>query len=135
MRCHKGGHIRADCKEPKAKWEDKFDKEKTQYWTSVLKWQQKAAEQNGSQKVPPKDTQPPTLHVKPDKRFNVFSAKSDSDDEPLYHYRLVMQDPDSDDEDYDMVDTTADATAQVIPAALSRCFLRHSGAMWPILLQ
>jgi hypothetical protein len=29
-RCHKGGHIRKDCTEPKAKWEDKFDKEKTQ---------------------------------------------------------------------------------------------------------
>jgi hypothetical protein len=28
-RCHKGGHIRKDCTEPKAKWEDKFDKEKT----------------------------------------------------------------------------------------------------------
>jgi hypothetical protein len=29
--CHKGGHIRKDCKDPKAKWEDKFDKEKAQY--------------------------------------------------------------------------------------------------------
>jgi hypothetical protein len=29
-RCHKGGHIRKDCLEPKAKWEDKFDKE--HYW-------------------------------------------------------------------------------------------------------
>ncbi len=27
-RCHKGGHIRPVCKEPKAKWEEKFDKEK-----------------------------------------------------------------------------------------------------------
>ncbi len=34
-RCHKGGHNRKDCKEPKAKWEDKFDKEQGQYWTSV----------------------------------------------------------------------------------------------------
>ena len=27
-RCHKGGHIRKDCKDPKAKWEENFDKEK-----------------------------------------------------------------------------------------------------------
>jgi hypothetical protein len=36
-RCHKGGHNRKDCKDPKAKWEEKFDKEKLTYWTSVLK--------------------------------------------------------------------------------------------------
>jgi hypothetical protein len=36
-RYHKGGHNRKDCKEPKAKWEEKFDKEKLFYWTSVLK--------------------------------------------------------------------------------------------------
>jgi hypothetical protein len=67
-RCHKGGHILKDCTEPKAKWEDKFDKEKTQYWTSVLKWQQKAAEQKNT---PKNATHPPTLHVKsqPETRF------------------------------------------------------------------
>ena len=30
-RCHKGGPPRKDCKETKEKWEDKFDKEGTQY--------------------------------------------------------------------------------------------------------
>jgi hypothetical protein len=30
-RCHKGGHVRRDCKDPKAKWEEKFDKEKEKY--------------------------------------------------------------------------------------------------------
>jgi hypothetical protein len=43
-RCHKGGHNRKDCKEPKAKWEEKFDKEKLLYWTSVPKWQQRASQ-------------------------------------------------------------------------------------------
>ncbi len=41
-RCHKGEHIRKDCKEPKTKWEEKFDKEKLQYWDSVVKWQARA---------------------------------------------------------------------------------------------
>ena len=52
-RCHKGGRIRKTCKEPPAKWEDKFDKEKGQYWESVLKWQAKATSN-------PKPS--PTLH-------------------------------------------------------------------------
>ncbi len=30
-RCHKGGHVRRDCKEPQEKWEEKFDKEKEKY--------------------------------------------------------------------------------------------------------
>ncbi len=99
-RCHKGSHIRKDYTEPKAKWEEKFDKEKTQYWASVLTWQQKATEQHAR----PKDaTHPPTLHVKfaaPEKRFNVL-ADDDSDDEQshhLRHYGLVMRDPLEDDD-------------------------------------
>ncbi len=36
-RCHKGGHVRRDCKEPQEKWEEKFDKEKEKYWESVAK--------------------------------------------------------------------------------------------------
>jgi hypothetical protein len=98
--CHKGGHIRKDCTEPKAKWDDKFDdkfdKEKTQYWTSVLKWQQKAAEQ----KTNPKDaTRPPTLHVKPEKRFNILHVDSDSDDDSatMRHYRFTLHDDDDED--------------------------------------
>jgi hypothetical protein len=99
-RCHKGGHIRKDCTEPKAKWEEKFDKEKSQYWASVLTWQQKATEQHARPKAA---THPPTLHVKstaPEKRFNVL-ADDDSDDEQshhLCHYGLVMRDPLDDDD-------------------------------------
>ncbi len=110
-RCHKGGHIRKDCTEPKAKWEDKFDKEKTQYWTSVLTWQQKATEQHAR----PKDATHP-LHVKlaaPEKRFNVL-ADDDSDDEQshhLRHYGLVMHDPDEDDD-------SADAAQHLPPPTL-----------------
>jgi len=62
-RCHKGGHNRKDCKDPKAKWEEKFDKEQLAYWTSVLKWQQRAAQPKGTGAT---TTKPPTLHVKPD---------------------------------------------------------------------
>jgi hypothetical protein len=58
-RCHKGGHIRKDCKDPKAKWEDTFDKEKSQYWTSVLKWQQRAGEQKGTIDKQPSRLNPP----------------------------------------------------------------------------
>ncbi len=96
-RCHKGGHNRKDCKEPKAKWEDKFDKEQSQYWTSVLKWQQRAGEQSGTAK----DTKPPTLHVKfekkdtLEKRFTALAYDSSEDEyEPLVHYHTTMSDPD-----------------------------------------
>ncbi len=49
-RCHKGDHNRKDCKDPKAKWEDRFDKEGTQYWASVLKWQLKAKQRRHPQR-------------------------------------------------------------------------------------
>jgi hypothetical protein len=96
-RCHKGGHNCKDCKEPKAKWEDKFDKEQSQYWTSVLKWQQRAGEQSGTVK----DTKPPTLHVKfekkdtLEKRFAALAYDPYEDEyEPLVHYHTTMSDPD-----------------------------------------
>ncbi len=96
-RCHKGGHNRKDCKEPKAKWEDKFDKEQSHYWTSVLKWQQRAGEQTGTTT---KDTKPPTLHVKfekkdvLEKRFAALASDSSDDEyEPLVHYHTTMSDP------------------------------------------
>jgi hypothetical protein len=105
-RCHKGGHNRKDCKEPKAKWEEKFDKEKLLYWASVHKWQQRATPAAGSSlKDPPK---PPTLHVKPEQRLHTLVIDSDSDDDnstPLHHYRMTM--PDSDDDDIDIDNNTA----------------------------
>ncbi len=118
-RCHKGGHNRTDCKEPKAKWEDKFDKEKTQYWASVLKWQQKATEHRGASKVTVKNAHPPTLHAKPEQRFHVLSTMdSDTDDEsmPLYHYRMVMDDPRDDDDDHDEPEPIDAAITQAAPA-------------------
>ena len=121
-RCHKGGHNRTDCKEPKAKWEDKFDKEKTQYWASALKWQQKATQHKGSSKVTVKDahplTHPPTLHTKPEQRFNVLSTMdSDTDDDsmPLYHYRMVMDDPHDDDDDHEEPEPIDVAIPQAAP--------------------
>ncbi len=99
-RCHKGGHVRRDCKEPQEKWEEKFDKEKEKYWDSVAKWQSKAT--TGS-------TTPPTLHAKPSIKTNppksidkpehrASSITSDSDDDdtssyPPLHYRLTIDDP------------------------------------------
>jgi hypothetical protein len=116
-RCHKGGHIRKDCKEPKFKWEDKFDKEKDHYWVGVLKWQQKGT---GPKASPA--TQPLTLHVKPEKSFNTIATDSDSDDDstPLYHYRMTMQDPD-DEEDMDddneiLILTVTDEVEAVAPS-------------------
>jgi hypothetical protein len=95
-RCHKGGHIRKDCKEPKTKWEEKFDKEKIQYWDSVVKWQARAT--TGSKP-------PPTLHQKtapkPEQRASSIASDSDEDNStafPPLHYRLTM-DADSDDDD------------------------------------
>jgi hypothetical protein len=110
-RCHKGGHIRKDCKNPKAKWEDKFNKEKAQYWTSVLKWQQRASEQKGT--IDKQPSKPPTLHIKPEKRFNILSQDSDSDDGTmhLYQYGLVMTDLNEDDDG-------ADATQHLPPPTL-----------------
>ena len=119
-RCHKGGHNRRDCKDPKARWEEKFDKEKTAYWTSVLNWQQKAAAQKGpgaSTSTTPITTKPPTLHVKitepkTEQRFTVLAPDSD-DDEPMQQFRTTMDDPDDDDDDFnaatsDPVDFTHD---------------------------
>jgi hypothetical protein len=84
-RCHKGGHNRKDCKDPKAKWEEKFDKEQSAYWASVLKWQQRAAQQKGTGTSTPATTKPPTLHVKlegkPEQYFSVLSPHSDDDDD------------------------------------------------------
>jgi hypothetical protein len=109
-RCHKGGHNRKDCKEPKAKWEDKFDKEKLQYRArktrlNPAKWQQRAAAQKApGQKDPPK---PPTLHVssaKPEQRFATLTDDSDSDDghiTPLVHFRMTMDQSDGDDDPTD----------------------------------
>jgi hypothetical protein len=105
-RCHKGGHIRKDCREPKAKWEDKFDKEKAQSWTIVLKWQQRASGQKDNPTATPKTaTLAPTLHVKLEKRFHLLDPDDDDDDEfaPLRSYRLTMHDPDDDDDDADDV--------------------------------
>ena len=89
-RCHKGGHIRRDCKDPKAKWEEKFDKEKEKYWESVLKWQARATP--GSKPV---SSTPPTLHAKPaakpEQRASSIASDSDEDDTPTFtplHYRL-----------------------------------------------
>jgi hypothetical protein len=106
-RCHKGGYNRKDCKDPKAKWEEKFDKEKSVYWTSVLKWQQRAAEQKGtSTSTSTITTKPPTLHVKisdtkPEQRFSILGYDFDPDDdaEPMQHFRMMMHDPDDDDDD------------------------------------
>jgi hypothetical protein len=102
-RCDKGGHIRKDCREPKAKWEDKFDKEQANYWTSVLKWQQRASDSKANPTVTSKAvTLAPTLHVKPEKRFQLLAPDYGSDDEPapLRSYRLTTQDPvDTDDDD------------------------------------
>jgi hypothetical protein len=106
-RCHKGGHNRKDCKDPKAKWEEMFDKEKLLYWTSVLKWQQRAAEQKGTGTSTTTTTKPPTLHVKiskakPEQRFSVLAHNSDPDDdyEPIVAFRATMHDPDDDDDDF-----------------------------------
>ncbi len=95
-RCHKGGHIRKYCQEPKVKREEKFDKEKIQYWDSVVKWQTRAA--IGSKP-------PPALHQKstPRPEQRASSIASDSDEEnntafPPLHYRLTM-DADMDDDD------------------------------------
>jgi hypothetical protein len=110
-RCHKGGHVRRDCKDPPEKWEEKFDKEKEKYWESVAKWQSKAT--TGS-------APPPTLHTKPSVKFNSLksidkpehrasSITSDSDDDdtsshPPLHYRLTIDDPEE-------ADTLNDETA------------------------
>ena len=106
-RCHKGGHNRKDCKEPKAKWEEKFDKEKLSYWTSVLKWQQRATAEKGPSTSTTTTTKPPTLHVKisdakPEQRFSTL-AYDDTDvyDQPLQHFRATMTDPDDDEDDPD----------------------------------
>jgi hypothetical protein len=95
-RCHKGGHIRKDCKEPKTKWEEKFDKEKLKYWDSVVKWLARAT--TGSKP-------PLTLHQKtapkPEQRASSIASDSDEDNStafPPLHYRLTM-DADSDDDD------------------------------------
>jgi hypothetical protein len=101
-RCHKGGHNRKDCKEPKAKWEDKFDKEQGQYWTSVLKWQQRTGEQKGTGTK--ELSKPPTLHVKPEKRFATLAYDSSSEheyEEPLVHYRFTMPVPDEENNEND----------------------------------
>ncbi len=57
-RCHKGGYNRKNCKDPKAKWEEKLDKERLAYWASVLKWQQRAAQQKGTGANTPATTKP-----------------------------------------------------------------------------
>jgi hypothetical protein len=120
-RCHKGGHIRKDCTAPKEKWEDKFDKEKSQYWTGVLKGQQKAAEQ----KPIPKDaTHPPTLHVKvkPDARFQVLDGETDSDEESttLRHYRFTLHDDDdADNYVYDPMGEETIPEEVIVPPALT----------------
>jgi hypothetical protein len=95
-RCHKDGHIRKDCKEPKAKWVEKFDKEKGQYWESVVKWQAKAT-------TSPKPS--PTLHEKPapkpEQRASSIASDSDDDFDPTFpplHYRMTIDD-ESDDDD------------------------------------
>ena len=106
-RCHKGGHNRKDCKDPKAKWEEKFDKEQLAYWTSVLKWQQRATQQKSAGTATPATTKPPTLHVKteakPEQRFFTLTYDEDDDDEdydePMQHFRATMTDPDDDDDD------------------------------------
>jgi hypothetical protein len=120
-RCHKGGHIRKDCRDPKAKWEDKFDKEKAQYSTSVLKWQQRASEQKDNPTATPKTvTLAPTLHVKPEKRFHLLDPDYGSDDEPapLRSYRLTMQDPDDTDDDDDVPFSRLD-DADTVPAVVA----------------
>jgi hypothetical protein len=120
-RCHKGGHNRKDCKEPKAKWEEKFDKEKLLYWTSVHKWQQRAsqpADKPVTSKDPPK---PPTLHVKPEQRFAAMAYDSSSEDEyaPLVHYRMTMPDPYSDDDDDEDTPLTVDDDVAVFSPPLT----------------
>jgi hypothetical protein len=99
-RCHKGSHIRRDCKDPKAKWEEKFDKEKEKYWESVLKWQARATP--GSKPV---SSIPPTLHAKPaakpEQRASSIASDSDEDDTPTFtplHYLMTIDDDDSDDD-------------------------------------
>jgi hypothetical protein len=102
-RCHKGGHNRKDCKEPRAKW------------------QQKSVEQ----KTTPKDaTRPPTLHVslKPEKRFQLLDVSSDSDDDAytLRHYRFTLHD-DDDKDNYVYVPMGEEATVdeEIVPTPLT----------------
>jgi hypothetical protein len=135
-RCHKGGHNRKDCKEPKAKWEEKFDKEKLLYWTSVHKWQQRAsqpAEKSVTSKDPPK---PPTLHIKPEQRLSTLAYDYSSEDEyePLVHYRMTMPDPYPDDDDtedapltvnYDVAAFTPPLTVAAILADVDRRLANH----------
>jgi hypothetical protein len=45
VRCHKPGHARVKCRSEPLRFEDKFDKEKLQYWVNVHKWQLKAADE------------------------------------------------------------------------------------------
>jgi hypothetical protein len=80
-RCHKGGHVRRDCKEPPEKWEDKFDKEKEKYWESVAKWQSKST--TGS-------APPPTLHAKPSVKFTALK----SIDKPEHRASSITSDSD-----------------------------------------
>jgi transposase InsO family protein len=112
-RCHKGDHNRKDCKDPKAKWEDKFDKEGTQYWASVLKWQLK------SKGDPAKPA--PTLHAPKDKvkfveqRYTSLSSDSDDEQYPVLHYRMTIDDLDEDTVYQSMSDIIDDATGAIPP--------------------
>jgi hypothetical protein len=104
-RCHKGGHVRRDCKEPQEKWEEKFDKEKEKYWESVAKWPSRATTSSIT---------PPTLHAKPAVKFTSLksidkpehrasSIMSDTDNDdhssyPPLHYRMTIDDDPEDDD-------------------------------------
>jgi hypothetical protein len=77
-RCHKSGHVRRDCKEPKSKWEEKFGKPVLLLAPDLL-----------------------PLFM-PNPPLSPSSASdSDEDDTPTFtplHYRLTIDDG-SDDED------------------------------------
>jgi hypothetical protein len=109
-RCHKDDHHRAKCPLPAAKWEEKFDREKTKYWESVLKWQAKAA---GEPKTSTTPSPKPTLIPQKEIRRAEISVEYlyDDDDEPPRAHALCsparghlqcrmhyFSEPDSDDE-------------------------------------
>jgi hypothetical protein len=133
-RCHKGDHNRKDCKDPKAKWEDKFDKEGTQYWASVLKWQLKA--KGDTPKDPAKPA--PTLHV-PKIKFveqRSTSLSSDSDDEiyPVLHYRMTIDDLDDDTVFQSMSAIIDEATGAVPPEPAADTDMVHNDTLDEALL-
>ncbi len=106
VRCQAKDHARASCKQPAGKWEEKFDKDKGGYWTSTLKWQQKAHAKKTTVKstTPTKVTFPPSLVHKDSHRQTLAPSSSDDDDEDLslqwrFQHLTDPPDPGEDSED------------------------------------